>query len=165
MRQKTRRRVAGDHLLNTNGFVNSSVHGDANSEESGSFDRDAVSEFGIGCLQIDDASLPGTNSHNQGVTFADVGQWVVQGRDGTDPINNQHLQFKNKDTAACTREAIPDTTSTGAEGTVRTNIKGTVPTVKSKGTIPLDMGVEKPVLAKLPTDRFTLEKWKCYLDS
>ena len=27
------------------------------------------------------------------------------------------------------------------------------------------MGGEKPVLAELPTDRFTLDKWKCYLDS
>ena len=26
------------------------------------------------------------------------------------------------------------------------------------------MGSEKPVLAELHTDRFTLEKWKCYLD-
>ena len=55
--------------------------------------------------------------------------------------------------------------STGAEGIVRTNNKGTVPTVKSKGTVTLDMGGEKPVLSELSTDRFTLDKWKCYLDS
>ena len=53
------------HLIKANGFVNISVHGDANREESGSFDRDAVSEFGIGCLQIDEVSLPGTTSHDQ----------------------------------------------------------------------------------------------------
>ena len=52
-------------LLKANGFINISVHGGANSEESGSFDGDAVSEFGIGCLQIDDTSLPGTTSHDQ----------------------------------------------------------------------------------------------------
>ena len=27
------------------------------------------------------------------------------------------------------------------------------------------MGSEKPVLAELHTDRFTLDNWKCYLDS
>ena len=51
-------------ILKANGFVIISVHGDANREESGSFDRDVVSEFGIGCLKIDDASLPGTISHD-----------------------------------------------------------------------------------------------------
>ena len=74
-------------------------------------------------------------------------------------------RIKNKDTAADTRESIPDTTSAGAEVTVRTKNNGTVPTVKSKGTVPLDMGGKNPVLAKLPTDRFTLDKWKCYLDT
>ena len=34
-------------LLKANGFINISVHGGANSEESGSVDGDAVSEFGI----------------------------------------------------------------------------------------------------------------------
>ena len=34
-------------LLKANGFINISVLGGANSEESGSFDGDAVSEFGI----------------------------------------------------------------------------------------------------------------------
>ena len=60
-------------ILMANKFVNISVHGGANSEESGSFDGDAVSEFGIGCLQIDDAYLHSTTSHDQGVTFSDVG--------------------------------------------------------------------------------------------
>ena len=135
-------------IIKANGFVNIIVHGDANKEESRSFDRDAVSEFGIGCLQIDDVSLPGTTSHNQGATSADAGQWVVQGRGGTNPINNQHSRVKNKDATAKTREAVPDHTSAGA-----------------KNTVPLDMGGEKPVLAKLHTYRFTLDKWKCYLNS
>ena len=102
------------------------VHGDANREESGSFDGDAASEFGIGCLHIDYASLPG----------------------GTNPFNNQHLRVKNNDATAKTREAVPDPTSSGA-----------------KNTVPLDMGGENPVLAELHTDRFTLENWKCCLDS
>ena len=51
-------------LLEANGFINISVHGDAKIKESGSFDRDAVSEFGIGCLQIDDVSLPDTTRHD-----------------------------------------------------------------------------------------------------
>ena len=63
-----------DQLLKANGFINFSVHGSDNREESGSFDGDAVSEFGIGCLQIDYTSLPVTTSHDQCVTFADVGQ-------------------------------------------------------------------------------------------
>ena len=74
-------------------------------------------------------------------------------------------RVNNKDTSADTRKAIPYPTIAGAKGTVRTKNKGTVPTVKSKDTVPLDMGGEKPVLAELPTDRFTLDKWKCYLDS
>ena len=37
-------------LLKANGFINISVHGDAKRKDSGSFDGDAVSEFGIGCL-------------------------------------------------------------------------------------------------------------------
>ena len=121
----------------------------ANSDESGSFDGDAVSEFGIGCLHIDDASLPGTTSHDQGVTFSDAGQWVVQERGGINPVNNQHSRVKNKDTAAEIHEAVPYTTSDGGEGYVRTKNKGTLPTVKSKGTIPLDMGSKKPVLSEL----------------
>ena len=191
-------------LLKANGFINISIHGGANSQESGSFDRDAVFEFGIGCLQIDDTSLPGTTSHNQGVMFADAGKWVAQGRDGTNPVNkkqgiktasgpalkiktgsaksgfvsphekpvwlakvakrvNPSNRFKNKDTDAYRHEAVLDPTSAGAKGTVCTNNKGTIPTVKSTGTVRLDMGGEKPVLSKLPTDRFTLDKWKCYL--
>ena len=84
-------------LIKANGFINISVHGDANREESGSFDGDAVSEFGIGCLQIYDASLPGTTSQDQCANFSDAGQRVVQGRGGTKPVNNQHSQVKNKD--------------------------------------------------------------------
>ena len=67
-------------------------------------------------------------------------------------------RIKNKDTAADTFKAVPYPTSAGAEGTVRTKNKGTVPTVKSKDTIPLDMGGEKPVLSELPTDIYTLVK-------
>ena len=76
-------------LLKANGFINISVHGGANSEESRSFDGDAVSEFGIGCLQIYDTSLPSTTSHDQSVTFADAGQWSVQGSGGTNPVNKK----------------------------------------------------------------------------
>ena len=57
------------------------------------------------------------------------------------PFNNQHSRFNNS-------EAVPDPTSADA-----------------KNTVPLDMGSEKPVFAELHTDRFTLEKWKSYLDS
>ena len=114
-----------------------------------------MSEFGIGCLQIDDAYLTGTSSHNQEVTFADAGQWLIQGRGRTNPVNNQHLRVKNKDATAKRRESAPDPTSAGA--------KGTVPT-KNKGNVPLDMGGKKPVLAELPKDRFTLDNWNCYLD-
>ena len=78
-----------DQLLKANGFINISVHGGSNSEESGSFDGDAVSEFGIGCLHIDDVFLPGTTSHDRGVTFSDAGKWVVQGRGGTNPVNKK----------------------------------------------------------------------------
>ena len=125
-------------ILKANGFIHVSAHGGANREESKSFDGDAVYEFGIGRLKIDDAFLPGTTSHEQGVIFDDAGQCVVQGRGGTNPVNNKHSQVKNK---------------------------GTIHTVKSKGTITLDMGGEKPVLDEIPTDRFTLDKCKCYLDS
>ena len=45
-------------------------------------------------------------------------------------------------------EAVPDPTSADAENTV-----------------PLDMGSKKLVLVELHTDRFTLDNWKCYLDS
>ena len=38
------------HLLKANRFIKISVHGGANSEESRSFDGDAVSGFGIVCL-------------------------------------------------------------------------------------------------------------------
>ena len=113
-----------NQLLKANGFINIIVHGGANREESRSFDGDAVSEFGIGCLHIDDASLPGTISHDQGATFADVGQSVVQGGDRIKPVNNQHSQVKNNNATAKTREAIPDPTSTGAENTVPLDMGG-----------------------------------------
>ena len=80
-------------------------------------------------------------SHDQGAIFANAVQWVVQGGGGTNSVNNQHSRVKNS-------EAISDPKSAGAENTV-----------------PLDMGSEKPILAKLHTDRFTLYIWKCYLDS
>ena len=118
-------------LLKASGFIDINFHGDANREESGSFDGDAVSEFGIGCLQIDDASLPGTTSHDQGATFADAGQWLVKRRGGNNPVNNQHSRVKNKDPTVKTCEGVPDPTSAGAKGTVLT---------KNKGTVPLDMG-------------------------
>ena len=111
-------------------------------------------EFGIGCLQIDDAYLPGTTSHDQGAIFSDAGQWVVQGRGGTNPVKNKHSRVNNKDATAKTRKAVPDPTSADAEGTVHT---------KNKGTVPMDMGGEKPVLAELHTDRFTLKICKRYL--
>ena len=57
-----------------------------------------MSEFGIRCLHIDDASLLGTTSHIQGATFLDAGTFVVQGRGGKNPVNNQHSWVKNKDT-------------------------------------------------------------------
>ena len=142
-------------LLNSKGFINISFHGDSNREESGSFDGDTVSEFGIGCLQIDGASLPGTTSHDQGANFSGAGHWLVQGRDGTNPVHNQHLRVKNKDTTEKTRKAVPDPKSPGAKSTVCT---------KENGTVPLDMGGEKPVLSELHTYRFTLDNWKCYLD-
>ena len=135
------------------------------------------------------------------VPFSDAGQWVVQGRGGTNPLNKKKgirtaagpvlkiktgfensgvvspdkkpvwlekvakrvkpsKQVNNNDTASETHETVPDPTSAGDKGTVRTNNKVTVTTVKSKGTILLDMGGEKPFLAELPTDRFNLEKWK-----
>ena len=53
-------------LLTADGFINIIFCGDAKRKESGSFDGDAVSELGIGCLHIDDTSLPGTTSHDQG---------------------------------------------------------------------------------------------------
>ena len=61
-------------ILKDNGFINIIFHGGAHSEESGRFDGDGVSEYGIGRLQIDGASLPGMNSHNQSVTFSEAGQ-------------------------------------------------------------------------------------------
>ena len=127
-------------LLKANGFINISVHG-------GSFDGDAVSEFGIKFLHIDDASLPGTISHDQGATFADTGQLIFQGGGVNNLVNNQHSRVKNTDATAKTSEAVPDPISAGAGK-----------------TIPLDMGGKKTVLAELHTDRFTLYNWKCYLD-
>ena len=56
-------------LLKANGFINISVHGDAKIKESRNFEGDAVSEFGIRCLQIDDTSLPDTTRHDQGAIF------------------------------------------------------------------------------------------------
>ena len=96
-----------------------------------------MSEFGIRCLQIDDTSLPDTTRHDQGAIFSNTGQWIFQ---ETNPVNNQHSQVMDS-------EAVPDPTSADAENTV-----------------PLDMGSEKPILAELHTDRFTLDNWKCYLD-
>ena len=127
-------------LLKPNKFINISFHGDAKRKESRSFDGDGVSEFGIGCLQIDDTSLLDTTRHDQGAIFSNVGQWIVQGGVETNPVNNQHSWVKNS-------EAVPHPTS-----------------ADTKNTVLLDMGSEKPVLAELHTDRFTLDNWKCYLD-
>ena len=121
-------------LLKANGFINISVHEDSKRKESRHFDGDTVSEFGIGCLQIDDASLPNTTRHEQGAIFANSGRWIVQ---ETNPVNNQHSRVMDS-------EAVPDPTSADA-----------------KNSVPLDMGSEKPVLAELHTDIFTLYNWKC----
>ena len=56
-------------VIKANGFINISVHGDSKRKEYGSFDGDAVYEFGIGCLQIDGVSLTDTTRHNQGAIF------------------------------------------------------------------------------------------------
>ena len=125
-------------LLKSNGFINISVYGDAKRKESRNFDGDAVSEFGIGCLHIDDAYLPDTTRHDQGVIFANAVQWIVQ---DTKPVNNQYSRVVDS-------EAVPDPTSADA-----------------KNTVPLDMGIEKPVLAELHTGIFTMDNWKCYLES
>ena len=92
-------------LLKANGFINISFHGDANREESGSFDGDAVSEFGIGCLYIDDTSLTG----------------------GINPVNNQHLRVKNNNATTKTRKAAPDPMGTGAKNTVPLDMGGEKP--------------------------------------
>ena len=130
-----------DQLFKANGFINISVNGGYKRKYSVSFDEVAVSEFGIRCLQIDDASLPGTTSHGQGAIFANAGQWVVQGGGGTNSVKNQNLRVKNS-------EAVPDPTIDGA-----------------KNTVTLDVGSKKPVLSELHTYRFTLDKYKCYLDN
>ena len=36
---------------------------------------------------------------------------------------------------------------------------------EEKIAVPVNEEGEKPILIKLPTDRFTLDWWKCYLDS
>ena len=77
-----------------------------------------------------------------------VQQWIVQGGGGNNPDKNHHSRVNNNDSTAKTREAVPYFTSAVAENNV-----------------PLDIGGEKPVLSKLHKDRFTLENWKCYLDS
>ena len=99
---------------------------------------------------------PATTSHDQYAIFSDALQWVVQGRGGTNPVKNKHSRVNNKDATAKTHKAVPDPTSADAEGTVHT---------KNKGTVPMDMGGEKPVLAELHTYRFTLDNWKCHLES
>ena len=83
-----------------------------------------MSEFGIGCLQIDDASLPGTTSHDQGANFADAGQWIVQWGGGTNPDNNQHSWVKHNYATAKTSESVPHPTSAGAENTVSLDMVG-----------------------------------------
>ena len=69
---------------------------------------------------------------------ANAGKRIFQ---ETNPVKNQHSRIMNS-------KAVPDPTSADA-----------------KNTVPLDMGSEKPVLAEIHTDRFTLDNWKCYLDS
>ena len=124
------------HILKDNGFINSSVHGDAKRKESRNFDWDAVSEFGMGRLHIDEAYLPDTTRHSQGAIFTNIGQWIFQ---ETNPVNNQHSRVMDSDD-------VQDPTSNDSENTV-----------------PLDMASEKPVLSKLHTYRFTLDNWNCYL--
>ena len=70
---------------------------------------------------------------------------MSKGATGPTQLTINIFLVKNRDTAADTREAVPDPTISSAEGTVRTKNKGIVPTVKSKGNVPLDMGGEKPI--------------------
>ena len=65
-------------LRKYNGCINISVHGDAKRKESRNFEGDTVSEFGIGFLKIDDASLPDTTRHDQWEFFSNAEQWIVQ---------------------------------------------------------------------------------------
>ena len=111
-------------LLKANGFINISVHGDAKRKESRSFDVDAVSEFGIGCLQIDDESLPVMTKYDQGANFSNAGQWLVQGGSRNNPVNNEHLRVNNS-------KDVPDPTSADSENTV-----------------PLDMDSKKPIFGQ-----------------
>ena len=125
-------------LLNSNGFINISVHGYSKRKEYRKFDGYMVSKFGIRYLQIDDASVPDTTRHDQGEIFVNAGQWIVQ---ETNTVKNQHLRVMDS-------EAIPYPRTTNA-----------------KNTVPLDMGSKNLVLAELHTDRFTLDNWKYYLES
>ena len=49
------------------------------------FEGDCVSEFGIGCVQVADASKPATT---KGALFADAREWKVQGRGDSCPIKS-----------------------------------------------------------------------------
>ena len=64
-----------------------------------------MSEFGIGCLYIDDTSLTG----------------------GINPVNNQHLRVKNNNATTKTRKAAPDPMGTGAKNTVPLDMGGEKP--------------------------------------
>ena len=47
------------------------------------FTGDCVSEFSVGCIQVDGVDIPPTT---KGVAFTDAGKWKTQGRGGSCPI-------------------------------------------------------------------------------
>jgi hypothetical protein len=53
---------------------------------------DCVSEFGIGCTEVGDAEHVVTDT---GVALAGTGKWMVQGRNGTNPMK-KHTKPKEK---------------------------------------------------------------------
>ena len=185
-----------EEYLRSNGVISMNV-GDGGQPFTG----DCVSEFGIGCVEVEGATI-------KGVAFTDAGEWKTQGRNGSSPIKRDRI-FKtvsasdNKNAGgnsaavkakpawvnSITKRVIP------AKNTLLKIIeKGAIPTRATKysdiakemagqkktgifrpvgsikkGQLSLPVPVvsrnKKLVLAEVPTDRFTLDWWKCYLDS
>jgi len=131
--------------------------GVANREVEG----DCVSEFGVRCTEVGDA---GHGVTNRGVALAGTGQWMVQGRGGTNPLTEE---IKPKKTP---QKKIECATKIAGEelpawvNNLKKKVIATSPKKKSRQVKNVVVG-EKPVLTEMATDRFTLDWWKCYLDS
>ena len=114
----------------------------------------------------DDASIatapPKKMANKKGTTFAVIEE---ENKDDDLPTFEDYLRREGMISINVQNDTLGFTSNTVAEYGVGCAEIDEVSTPPLPSTIPVIEGEENPIIIELPTDRFTLDWWKCYLDS